>query len=132
MEFANLRKKWAISLKPEYVEAFRNGTKKYEVRSKEPISLCPHDSIYVVQSGSGGKVVLRLEVGRILQFSPDTAWRCYSNELGISKEDFDDYTKGREKIALLRIDRVENMPENMTIKDLGLNKAPQWFQQIKK
>lgn len=126
------RKEWAITLKPEYIEAFRNGTKKHEIRSRIPIGLFPHDKLYVVQSGSGGKIVLCLEVGRILYCSPNVAWGCYSNELGISKEGFDRYTKGRESVVLLCINSVEEISENITIKDLKLKKAPQWFYQIKK
>lgn len=132
MELVDLRKDWAISLKPKYVEAFKKGTKKYEIRTKKPNELRPQDRLFVIQSGSRGKVVLCLEVDRILQLSPETAWRRYNDELGITKEAFDEYTKDRKVVELLHIRSVEEMPDDMTFYDLGLTKAPLWFQQIKK
>lgn len=132
MGLKDVRKKWVITLKPEYVEAFKKGNKEYEIRTKKPNGLCPQDHLFVVQSGSGGKLVLRLEVDRILLLSPGTAWRRYKDKLGITKEAFDEYTKGRKSVELLHVSSVKVLPDWMTIRYIGLTKAPQWFQQIGK
>lgn len=128
----DLTKKWAISLKPEYVEAFKNGSKKYEIRTKIPIDLRPQDKLFVVQSGSGGRVVLSLTVDKILSLSPENSWRRYNDELGITKKAFEKYTKGRKTVILLHVGLVIVMPSFITCKDLGIKKAPLWFEQIKK
>lgn len=131
MAQVSLVKDWVITLKPQYVEAFRNGSKKYEIRTRVPNDLRPSDRLFVVQSASGGKIVLCLVVDAILYSTPTNAWGRFNRALGISKEAFDEYTKGRKEIVLLRISNIEEMPEDMTFYDLGLGKAPLWFQRIK-
>lgn len=127
----SLVKDWVITLKPQYVEAFKNGTKKYEIRTRVPNDLRPSDRLFVIQSASGGKVVLCLVVDAIFNLFPVDAWGRFNRALGISKEAFDEYTKGRERIVLLRISNIEEMPDDMKIYDLGLKKAPLWFKRIR-
>lgn len=128
----SLEKDWVISLKSQYVEAFKKGDKKYEIRTRVPNELRPLDRLFVVQSNSGGKIVLKLVVEAILFFSPENAWGRFNKTLGISKKEFEKYTNNRKEIVLLRISEIKEMPKNMTILNLGLKKAPMWFQQIKK
>lgn len=123
---------WAMTLKPMYVEAIRGGFKRYEVRTKIPRELYPGDRIFVVRSASGGKVVFCIVVDKIYRFTPIKAWSLFSYAYGISQEEYDKYTRGRFRVYLIKFGKIEEMPEGMTIRDLGLKIAPQWFQRIKR
>lgn len=125
-----LSKNWAITLKPQYVEEFKKGTKRYEIRRRVPTNLWPGDRLYVVQSNTGGKVVLRMRVESVMLVSPDCAWNIFGHALGISENAFYEYTIGRNKIALIRIGEVESMSRDVKCTQLGIKKAPQWFAEI--
>lgn len=131
MEFKEFYKNWAITLKPQLITAIKNGSKKYEIRTRKPNDLRPLDTLFIVQSASGGKVVGSVKVEAIFSFRTEYAWRCFNSALDISKEAFDEYAKGKEEIVLIRIGKFEEVPEKMTIDDLGLKKAPQWFARVK-
>lgn len=131
MECKDFNKDWAITLKPQYITAIKNGSKKYEIRTKIPNDLRRLDTLFIVKSASGGKVVASIEIDAVLFLSPADAWGRFNHALGISKDAFDEYTKDREEIILIRLGDLEEMPEDMTIDDLGLKKAPQWFAHVK-
>ena len=121
---------WVMSLKPQYVEAIRKGLESYVIRARLPRELQPGDKVFVVESGSGGKVVLCLTVGAKMMFTPKLAWYRYQGALGITEEEYKKYTRDKDRIYLLRITIVEEMPEGMTVRDLGFPKAPTWFYRI--
>lgn len=127
---ADLINDWVMSLKPQYVEAMRKGLMSYVIRSRLPRELQPGDRVFVVESGSGGKVVLCLVLGERVMYTPELAWYRYQGALGITEEEYKKYTRDKDRIYLLRILVIEEMPEGMTVRDLGFPKAPTWFYRI--
>lgn len=121
---------WVLTLKFQHVEAIRNGLKKYIMRTRLPAGLRPGDRFYIAQAAWEGRIVLRLTVCALLVYVPKFAWYRFHDDLGISKEEFNRYTRGRDRIYLVGISNVEEMPKDMTIHDLGLKKAPRWFCRI--
>lgn len=127
METIDLRKRWLISLWPVYIKAFQDGTKLYEIRTRVPSELRHGDIIYAAETGSMGVVRISFEVEEILFMKPSDAWGRFCRALGIDKRSFEAYTAGRNEIVLIRVKNVKKNPSLMTVKDLGLRKAPMWF-----
>lgn len=115
------------SIQHPYTEYILHCHKLYEIRTRIPKDMKTGDRIYVVESGSHGKIRLHFLVGKIIEIEPKLAWRRYEFELGISYENFKKYTDGKDKIFLIEITNVRNLNFYCNVSDLGYKRAPNWF-----
>lgn len=123
---------WAISLHKQYVKSFLEGDKKVEVRTRVPKTLNTGDWVFVIQTDSGGRVVMRMRVRAIWRMSPELLWERMSHSIQVNYLAYAEYFKGKRIAYGILIDEVDPITEEVYFEELGLNKAPQWFSMVKR
>ena len=104
-----------MSIKPEFVNRILTGEKQYEFRKsifKENV-----ERIYIYSSYPVKKIVGYFEVDEIMHKSPEELWNSYSEVSGISKKDFFEYFKDREKGYAIKINNLKVFDEFIEMKD---------------
>ena len=104
-----------MSIKPEFVNRILTGEKQYEFRKsifKENV-----ERIYIYSSYHVKKIVGYFEVDEIIHKSPEELWNSYSEVSGISKKDFFEYFKDREKGYAIKINNLKVFDEFIEMKD---------------
>ncbi len=104
-----------MSIKPEFVNRILTGEKQYEFRKsifKENV-----ERIYIYSSYPVKKIVGYFEVDEIIHKSPEELWNSYSEVSGISKKDFFEYFKDREKGYAIKINNLKVFDEFIEMKD---------------
>lgn len=123
--------RWLLAIKPEYICKIANGTKGYELRTRVPSTLQPGDTIFCVESGSDGRVVLSFVITTISRYSPQMAWAKYWRYFGIDLIKYQEYTEGKRYINLIGIQQVRIMKASANIHEIGIKRTPQWFSLLK-
>lgn len=121
---------YAITVKSQYVAAIRSREKCCEIRTRVPRCLKQGDTIYVIEAGTGGDVMLRLRVTAVWCDKPDIVFRIYGHDAAISRADYDAYVAKREVVYVIDFFIEDEGWPLMTLADLGLKKAPQWFTKV--
>lgn len=91
-----------LSIKPQYVEEIAAGRKKFEFRKaffKKPV-----EKVYVYATAPVKRIVGEFRPCILLSGTPMDVWRFTDYYAGISKQEFDDYFKGREIAYAIMID----------------------------
>jgi predicted transcriptional regulator len=125
-----MNRQWAISIRQPYVECIVARRKAFEIRTRIPSDLSIGDEVYVVQVGSGGKVVMSFVVGDILLDTPRSLWENFRNSLCVTEKDFCLYAAGRQSLYLLRTIFVKSVVPPLLLENLGLSRVPQWFVRV--
>ena len=123
--------RWLLTIKPEFLHKIANGTKVYEIRTRVPPTLRPSDTIFCVESGADGKVLLSFVVTTISRYSPQMAWAKYWRYFGIDLIKYQAYTEGKRYVNLIGIQQVRLMRASANIHEIGMKRAPQWFSLLK-
>ncbi len=123
---------WMITVHKGFVKSFLEGEKDIELRTRIPKELKPGDDILVAQAGSGNKVVLHLMVWRIHKLSPAEMFRKYWKGIQLNYLAYDDYTKGHEVVYGIQTCFAVPVKGELHTSDFGIDKAPQWFREVKK
>jgi len=76
-----------LSIKPQYADRIKDGTKTIELRSYDP-ALMPEDWCIVYETHPTGHISFVFQVEYFWCMKPDLAWELFSNGFGI---EFDDY-----------------------------------------
>jgi predicted transcriptional regulator len=95
-----------LSIKPKYVNAILEGTKKIEFR-KQIFRDRSRDTIFIYSSSPTKKIVGYFRLGEIVEGHPDYLWEQFWNVSGIEEETFFEYFAGRENGYAIRIDELE-------------------------
>lgn len=90
-----------LSIKPEFVEEIILGNKKFEYR-KSIFKRKDISSIVVYATKPYGKVVGEFEIEDILVDNPYNIWKQTKEFSGISKSNFNEYFKGKQKDLLFK------------------------------
>lgn len=115
-----------LPIKPEYAEKIYRGTKKYEYRKN------------TIRNGQPGRIVLyetrpvcritgEIKIGNVLSRDPETIWNETNKYGGITKQDFDNYYKGKPKCIAYEIVEARKYEKAKELKEYGLKRAPQGF-----
>lgn len=121
---------WLITIKEPYLHRIVDGTKLYEIRTRVPSSLKRGDTIFVVQSGSSGKIVISFDVAGIYRYTPSFIWAAYWRGLGIKLLDYQSYTRDRRYVYMIEVQNVRKFDNCPNICDISMKRAPQWFTRI--
>ena len=113
-----------LSIKPEYVEAIKDGRKRFEFRKS--IFRKKVDKVYIYASSPVSKVVGEFQPVYVIQGSPEELWSKTHRFAGIRKEWYDLYFRGHDTAYAIEIKnlRIYNTP-----KDIPFH-APQSFRYI--
>lgn len=95
-----------LSIKPKYVRAILDGTKKYEFR-KQIFRDRSRETIFIYASSPTKKIVACFRPGEIVEGHPDYLWEQFWNVSGIDEEAFFEYFAGRDNGYAIRIDELE-------------------------
>lgn len=115
-----------------FVKSFLEGEKDIELRTRVPKALRPGDIIVVAQSGTHNKVVMRMSVLSVIKLTPDEMFDKYWKGIQINYLAYEDYTRNREWVYGIRTYHVVKFDEELHTKDFGIERAPQWFREVKK
>ena len=95
-----------LSIKPKYVSAILDGTKKYEFR-KQIYRDRSRETIFIYASSPTKRIVACFRPGIIIEGHPDYLWEQFWDVSGIDEEAFFEYFAGKENGFAIRIDDLE-------------------------
>lgn len=108
-----------------------DGRKSMEIRTRLPKYLSKGDKVFVCVSGSKGKVPFSFKVVDRIECSPEYAWHYFATRMGVTVDEFYGYVSGRYRIHLIVIGDLQVYDEPLCIYEMGLNRPPLWFSEIK-
>lgn len=119
-----------LSIKPQFVRAIFEGSKRFEYRRimcKRPV-----DTVIIYCSAPISMVVGEFSVKRVIAEAPDSLWRLTRDMAGIDKEYFDNYFFKREKGFAFQIGDVRRYAEPKLLTSICPGaKPPQSFMYLK-
>lgn len=122
---------YVLAVRQPYLDRLIQKTKTIEVRTRIPTELKKGDWLFLVETGTHGKIQSAAQIKRIICKHPFEFWADYHETLGITLEDFKKYTSGRNLIFGLQLSPVTDGRKGRDyISKLGLKRTPQWFQRI--
>ncbi len=95
-----------LSIKPKYVKEITEGSKLYEFRKiifNNNIS-----TIYVYETAPTKKIVGKIIIDNIIEDSPLNLWQKFKDKSGITKHEFFEYFKNRDKGYAIKIKKYVN------------------------
>lgn len=104
-----------MSIRPNFSKQIMEGDKIIEIRKKFNRKWKNH-KVTIYSSSPRKELVGYATINNVIEEKPETVWSCYSHQLGCSKSEFDDYTKGQEKVYAIFLVNV-----NKFYNDLSLN-----------
>jgi len=102
-----------LSIKPKYVEAIINGTKKFEFR-KVGLRKRNLTKVFIYSTSPVKKIVGTFEVGKIIAAHPEKLWKELKDYSGLNREEFFAYFRKKNKGVAIQI-------KNLTIFDRPLD-----------
>jgi type I restriction enzyme S subunit len=95
-----------LSIKPKYVRAILDGTKKYEFR-KQIFRDRSRETIFIYASSPTKRIVGYFRPGEIIEGHPEFLWEQFWDVSGIEEDAFFEYFEGKENGYAIRIDELE-------------------------
>lgn len=122
-----------ISIKPRHVEKILSGTKTVELRTR-CINLPMGSRLWVYSTLPVGKVKLSAEIDFIDMLSPKKMWKKYGENICISKQEFDEYTEGREIVSAIGLRNVQALDRDICLETMRSYEEnfqpPQFFSKL--
>jgi len=106
-----------LSIKPQYVAKFRNGTKRVELRRRRPRSQSG-DWMAIYESSPTMALVAVARISEVRASSPQCLWRRAGKMSGVSKKEFDEYFAGTDQAVGIFIDQPTELPFPVPLSDL--------------
>lgn len=120
-----------LSIKPRFVKQIFEGVKTYELRRSLPKK--EFNKVYVYSSSPTKKVVGYFTVKNIIRgMDKNLFWKRSTNDCmlkftGVTKQEYNNYFEGKEKMNAIHIDKLVLFDKPKDIKDFGVNCVPQNF-----
>lgn len=115
-----------LPIKPEYAEKIYHGIKKYEYRKTTIRNGCP-GKIVLYETRPVSQITGEIRIGSVLNENPETIWNKTNKYGGITKQNFDNYYKGKSKCVAYEIVEARKYTKARELKEYGLTRAPQGF-----
>ncbi len=94
-----------LSVRPQHLNKILKGKKRVELRRKFSTKWHGH-VVNLYASGPVMQMVGQARVRRIVCKAPELVWMEFKDEIGCSREEFDNYTAGAIEIYALELDEV--------------------------
>ncbi|MXY80358.1 MAG: hypothetical protein F4Y94_11935 [Chloroflexi bacterium] len=91
-----------ISLHSKYAEAILTQSKTRELRRSFP-SVTPGTKVYIYVTAPASAIVGSFTAGDCADQSPEEVWAQFQTDLGMSREAFAGYTKGRTSVKAFAV-----------------------------
>ena len=122
-----------ISVKPEFVEKIFNGTKTIELRKSIP-GVKKEDMIIIYSTSPVMAIIGICKVKEILSMTPTNLWKEYSEKLGIDRQRYFDYYKGKNVAVGIVLKERQKFPDPIALSNFRRKFAsfqpPQTFRYI--
>lgn len=117
-----------LSIHPEFVDKIKSGEKKFEFRTRVPVSIAADPLVAVYATAPTGAVVGYFRVGSVLSLPPTALWERTKEAAGIARGRFRAYFKGRGTAYALEIAEWHEFAHNCSLETLrGSPVPPQSF-----
>lgn len=119
-----------LSIRPRFVEAIFEGTKKFEFRRVMPSNRLLH-KVLIYESAPISMVVGEFKVVSFGRCGLSSMWIFCSPYAGITRQEFEEYFHGQRFAQCYIIDSVIKYKKPFSIKELGFKHPPQNFYYVK-
>lgn len=124
-----------ISIKPNFVEKILCGEKTVELRTRRA-NLKPGTKMWIYSTLPRGEICAYASVDCVHTDTPKAIWRQYSDEIGITKDEFWDYVGERDAVSVIKMSKVDSVGSAITLKKikekLGAFNPPQFFMRLER
>ena len=122
-------RKILLSIKPKYVDAIITGTKtvEYRTRIRKDTEVT---TALIYRTGDLKKVVAEFTIGGIIEGTPEQVWAQTKEMGGIEEKDYFRYFANNDRAYAYRICNLTVYPEPVSLRSLGVDKAPMSFMYI--
>ncbi|MCO7125158.1 ASCH domain-containing protein [Sporolactobacillus shoreicorticis] len=114
-----------LSIHPSFVDKILSGEKRFEFRKvlakKKP------QRLVIYSTSPISSVVAEADIEDILVDTPDNLWDKTSNYAGVDKIFFNEYFKNRQQGIAYQLTNITQYENPKSLKDYGLQNAPQSF-----
>lgn len=118
-----------LAIKPEFADKILSGIKKYEYR--KVIFTKKVAKVIIYASSPVSKVVGEFTIDSIVKGKPDKVWQATKNYAGITESYFKDYFKGKDTAYAIKIKDCCKYSKPLSLKEIGVQYAPQSFVYLK-
>lgn len=118
-----------LSIKPKFASLIYEGDKSFEIRKVIP-NCHSGQRILIYETSPVCAITGYCLYGGFICLSPEDAFSEYSQYLGVSQSEFNEYCGNRSYIVLWRLLRPCHFSFRYDLKIIGLNHPPQSFQYI--
>ena len=108
------KKNVLISLEGRYIDGIVSRKKKVELRNRR-MNLSRGDSIWMYSKQPRGCIVVRATVKAVTEDNPESLWRDFREECGLSKEEFFAYFDGAEFGCAISLFKIKKLPAPLTL-----------------
>lgn len=114
-----------FSIRPQFAQAILRGEKKFEFRTK----VCKRKltTMFIYATKPIGMVIGEVSIETVISEEPEELWKLTHNDAGISKSEFDQYFRGREKAYAYKLRNPVAYNQGILLEDLGIKRAPQSY-----
>lgn len=106
-----------ISIRPKHVENIVSGEKTVEIRTVN-LNLKPGQPIWIYATIPVANLVAVAQVRAIHRHAPAKIWHQFKNTVAITKQEFDAYAGGRDKITAIQLSGVCILDKPMSLEKL--------------
>lgn len=107
-----------LSIRPTYVDAILNGSKRIEFRRRVPRQAAIGSELAIYASSPVCALVCVARIASIVESNPTRIWQSYSSVGGISKADFWHYFIGTNRAAGIILTDVRRLCRPVCLRDL--------------
>lgn len=120
-----MHKNIIMSIHPQYAALIDKGEKIFEIRTKK-LNIEKGTRLWIYKTMPASCISSSAIISEIIEISPQQAWKKYAKQMGISKKTFDEYTKTRKEIYLLKLTNIQKLKNSLTLQELR-EKNPPFF-----
>lgn len=96
-----------LSIKPQYVEKIKAGTKKYEFRKLGFRSIENSEKVFIYSSSPVKRIIGSFKTNKIVEDQPIKLWEQCKEGAGIEEKDFFSYFNNKEKGLAIFVEDLE-------------------------
>lgn len=103
-----------LSVRPRYAESILAGTKRAEIRRQRP-DVGPETPVIIYATKPLGAVIGAARIDRVCEGTPADLWDQYHQDVGVSREEFDEYLSGVSTAYLLLLSGACRLSTPLTL-----------------
>ena len=117
-----------LSVRPRFAESILEGAKSAEIRRLRPTAR-PGTPVIIYATRPLAAVVGTACIDSICHGTPSILWEEYQPQMGVTRQEFDQYLRGVSTAYLLILSNVQRLTSPLTLEDMRETTAfqpPRW------